>query len=208
MNFIEKFDKEFYELLKGTPSEKKRRVYPNISQRSEPFRSIFKLLENKDQKSFNIVETGVVRNLGNWNDGQSSILFQEFLKHHNGSLMSVDIDPIACSLARSILDKNIVTVICEDSIKFLSTVNISKVDLFFLDSYDVVFKNDAASAEHHLKEFKTIEPFLSKGTIIAIDDNTYFQGVRSGKGRKIFEYLANKNIHPVYDGYIIFYHWN
>jgi predicted O-methyltransferase YrrM len=207
MTFLEKFDRNYYELLKGTPSQKKKTVYPNISQRSEPFRLIFSLLEDKGKNFYNIVETGVVRNLGNWNDGQSSILFEDFLKHHAGLLRSVDINESTCNVANNILDNAISKVTCSDSILFLSNIKISDVDLFFLDSYDVVFKDDTASADHHLKEFKIIEPNLSKGTLVAIDDNTYFNGNRSGKGRKIFEYLQEKNIQPIYDGYIIIYKW-
>jgi predicted O-methyltransferase YrrM len=207
MTFLEKFDRNYYELLKGTPSQKKKNIYIDIFQRSVPFRLIFSLLEEKNKKFYNIVETGVIRNLGNWNDGQSSILFQEFLKHHNGILRSVDINQAACEIAKKILDNNLANVTCSDSIEFLSNVSISDVDLFFLDSYDVVFKDDAASATHHLNEFKIIESKLSKDTIIAIDDNTYYNGVRSGKGRKIFEYLQEKNINPIYDGYIIVYKW-
>lgn len=208
MSFLEKFDKEFYELLKGNVSEKKKNTYPNIAQRSEPFRLIFSLLEQKNKSYYKIVETGTIRLLGNWNDGQSSILFQEFLKYHTGSLDSVDISAKACDVARNILDKNISNVSCNDSLKFLESINnIAEIDLFFLDSYDVNFKKDEDSAEHHLKEFKIIEPNLSKGTIIAIDDNTYFNNQRSGKGRKIFEYLSAKNINPIFDGYIIVYVW-
>jgi predicted O-methyltransferase YrrM len=208
MSFLEKFDEKYYELLKGNVSKKKKITYPNIAQRSEPFRLIFSLLEGKNKKSYNIVETGVIRNIGNWNDGQSSLLFQEFLKLHNGSIKSVDISIDACNIAISFLDPAYAEVTCDDSVKFLSTVNVEAVDLFFLDSYDVVFKNDKNSADHHLKEFMAIESRLAKGTLIAIDDNTYFNGNRSGKGRKIFEYLQEKNIHPIYDGYIIIYNWD
>jgi len=208
MSFLKKFDEQYYELLKGNVSEKKKLTYPNIAQRSEPFRLIFSLLEEKNKKSYSIIETGVIRNIGNWNDGQSSLLFQEFLKLHSGSIKSVDISIDACNIAKSFLNSNYSEIICDDSVKFLSTVNIESVDLFFLDSYDVVFKNDNNSATHHLKEFMTIESRLSKGTIIAIDDNTYFNNNRSGKGRKIFEYLQEKNIHPIYDGYIIVYKWD
>jgi predicted O-methyltransferase YrrM len=208
MSFLKKFDKEYYELLKGNVSEKKKLTYPNIAQRSEPFRLIFSLLEEKNKKSYSIVETGVIRNIGNWNDGQSSLLFQEFLKSRSGSIKSVDISIDACNIAKSFLDPTYAEVTCEDSVKFLSTINVESVDLFFLDSYDVVFKNDKNSAEHHLKEFMAIESRLTNGTLIAIDDNTYFNGDRSGKGRKIFEYLQAKNIYPIYDGYIIIYNWN
>lgn len=208
MNFLEKFDNEYYELLKGNATRKKMETYPNFAQRSDPFRQIFSILENKHKDFYNIVETGTIRKLGNWNDGQSSLLFQEFLKCHNGFLKSVDINTNSCEIARTILDSRYCHVTCDDSINFLSSIDVSEIDLFFLDSYDVKFKNDNDSAEHHLKEFKIIEPNLTNGTIIAIDDNTYFDRKRSGKGRKIFEYLQEKNIHPVYDGYILIYIWD
>jgi hypothetical protein len=86
MSFLPKFNNSFYPYLNGNPSEKKKQVYANIFQRADAFRLIFSLLELKNKKSYNIVETGVIRNLGNWNDGQSSFLFQEFLK--SGSLVS------------------------------------------------------------------------------------------------------------------------
>lgn len=207
MKFLKKFDKEFYNLLNGSPSNKKKSMYPNIFQRAEPFRLIFSMLEEKNKTFYNIVETGVLRKLDNWNDGQSSFLFQNFLKCSNGFLKSVDINPETCNNARQILDEKYSNVTCSDSLKFLSSIDVSTIDLFFLDSYDVDFRNDEDSANHHLNEFKIIETNLSKDTIIAIDDNTFYNGIRSGKGRKIFEYLQEKNINPIYDGYIIVYKW-
>ena len=207
MSFLKKFDAEFYPHLNGTPSPKKQASYPNIFQRADAFRLIFSSLELMKKTSYNIVETGTTRKIGNWNDGQSSYLFQEFLKEHSGNLKSVDINSENCNTAKTILDSTICNVYCDDSVNFLSTIDSAKVDLFFLDSYDVDWNNCDLSAAHHLKEFKTIENNLKPGTIIAIDDNTYIHGDRTGKGRDIFDYLQNKNILPIYDKYMIIYIW-
>ena len=207
MSFLKKFDAEFYPHLNGTPSPKKQASYPNIFQRADAFRLIFSSLELMKKTSYNIVETGTTRKIGNWNDGQSSYLFQEFLKEHSGNLKSVDINSENCNTARTLLDSTICNVYCDDSVNFLSTIDSAKVDLFFLDSYDVDWNNCDLSAAHHLKEFKTIENNLNPGTIIAIDDNTYIHGNRTGKGRDIFDYLQNKNILPIYDKYMIIYIW-
>lgn len=205
MSFLPKFNKDFYPLLNGTPSRKKTIAYPNIFQRADPFRLIFSYLEDMKKTSYSIVETGTTRKIGNWNDGQSSYLFQEFLKIHSGMLRSVDISENNCDVARSILNPSLCTVTCSDSVEFLSTINPSDVDLFFLDSYDVDWNNCTPSAEHHLKEFQTIEEKIKPGSIIAIDDNLILNGNRTGKGKLIYEYLKSKNISPVYDGYIIIY---
>jgi hypothetical protein len=85
--------------------------------------------------------------------------------------------------------------------------DLAQVDLFYLDSYDVKWNNDSASAEHHLREFQTIEPRIQPGTVVAIDDNARFlnNGARTGKGRRIVEYLEFKGIQPLYDAYQIIY---
>jgi hypothetical protein len=85
--------------------------------------------------------------------------------------------------------------------------NLDQVDLFYLDSWDVKWNNDQDSAEHHLKEFLAIEPHLKPGAVVAIDDNARFlnNNGRTGKGRRIVEYLEAKNIQPIYDAYQIIY---
>lgn len=208
MTFLKRFDQEFYPLLNGTPSEKKKEKYPGIFKRADAFRLIFLELEKLNLSEYNIIETGVLRKLGNWNDGQSSFLFQEFLKTHSGKLRSVDINKENCNLAISSLDSNFVTIACDDSVNFLSTTDLTDVDLFFLDSYDVQWDNCDPSAEHHLKEFLAIEKSLTPGTIIAIDDNLVLNGERTGKGRDIYNYLKLKNITPVLDEYMIIYIWS
>lgn len=206
--FLNNYNEQYYNLLNIKIGWEKRSCSQNLYQRGDGFQIIFKLLEEQHKEKYSIVETGTLRNVGNWRDGQSSILFQEFLKTSSGSLQSVDINPEACAVSSNYLDPNYCTVTCSDSHKFLKTIDASTVDLFFLDSYDVRWENCDPSAAHHLEEFKIIEQQLKPGTIIAIDDNTFYKGVRSGKGRDIYEYLKSKNILPIYDEYIIIYQWN
>ena len=87
--------------------------------------------------------------------------------------------------------------------------DLDQIDLFYLDSYDVEWLDDESSATHHLNEFLVIEPFLNSGKILAIDDNSFLiSGKRTGKGRKIYEYLEKKSILPMYDAYQIIYVFN
>jgi len=77
--------------------------------------------------------------------------------------------------------------------------------LFYLDSYDVDWNDDTASADHHLKEFLVIEPFIRPGCVIAIDDNSRWidNNRRTGKGRRIVEYLYDRGHLPILDEYQI-----
>jgi hypothetical protein len=79
--------------------------------------------------------------------------------------------------------------------------------MFYLDSYDAVWNDDTPSAEHHLKEFLAIEPFLTPGTVVAVDDNSRWVNTnqRTGKGRLVVEYLEQKGIYPIYDEYQIIF---
>ena len=183
---------------------KKNKVLSNLYQRGEGFQLIFELLLKQNLSSYQIVETGVTRSKS-WVDGQSTLLFQEFCRMHTGNVSSVDINEETCVAARTAFDKSIVSIQCNDSVEFLKLLNSDNINLFYLDSYDVNFKNFHLSAEHHLKEFKAIELKIQSGTIVAIDDNTFYEGVRSGKGAYIYEYLKNKNIFPIVDDYQIIY---
>jgi hypothetical protein len=203
--FEKRFLKDYFRLLNPRTNWERADVNSNLYQRGTGFRKIFDYLLQIKKNNYSIVETGVLRNIGVWTDGQSSFLFQEFCKYHNGSLKSVDIDSEACDIARNFLDPKIVSVTCGDSIEFLKNIDTTNVDLFYLDSYDVIWSNYLPSAEHHLKEFLEIENRLSPGTLVVIDDNTFYQKKRAGKGTLIYEYLKDKGKLPVYDDYQIIY---
>jgi predicted O-methyltransferase YrrM len=198
-------------LAERTPGDKqaaKRGLQPGLGQRIDGFGLMFDLLLKNPRPEYHIIETGTCRDPGNWKDGQSAVLFTAFVDITGGRVRSVDINPDACERARRHLSDQRFEVVCSDSVAWLSQQkDLDQVDLFYLDSYDVKWHDDNPSAEHHLREFQTIEPFLQPGTIVAIDDNARFAdtGRRTGKGRRIVEYLESKNIHPIYDHYQIIY---
>lgn len=207
MTWLTIYRSQYRKLLDWSTSGQKRGLQEGLYCRAEGFELIFEQLERQRQSQYHVVETGTLRNPGNWKDGQSAKLFTEFVEYHDGSVRSVDIDPQACAAARQALVSDKFTVSCSDSVSWLQgQPDLDKVSLFYLDSWDVKWHNDSASAEHHLKEFQAIEPFLRSGSLVAIDDNAWtLQGQRCGKGRKVVEYLASKNIQPLYDRYQIIY---
>ena len=176
--------------------------------RAVGFDIIFRLLLNQKQSNFNIVETGTLRTPGNWMDGQSARLFTEFVDLYDGQVRSVDIDSMACEAARGTIVSNKFSVAHSDSVAWLQQqTDLDQVDLFYLDSYDVDWNNDTASAEHHLNEFLTIEPFVGPGLVLVIDDNSRWVNNhrRTGKGRRVVEYLETQGHLPIYDEYQIIF---
>ena len=169
---------------------------------------MFELLLANRSSGHEIIETGTLRNPGNWKDGQSAALFTEFADHHGGRVRSVDIDSEACASARTAITSKRFQVQCSDSVAWLNSLDdLAQVDLFYLDSWDVKWADDTDSADHHLKEFEAIESYLKPGAVVAIDDNSRFRdsGQRTGKGRRIVEYLDQQGKQPIYDAYQIIY---
>lgn len=200
------FSKKFYDNLNCLEKPNHTGLKDNIWQRGNGFKIIFDNLLEIKRNNFQIVETGTCRS-GKWSDGASSILFTEFISFFGGKVQSVDIKKKNVLAARKLINNENFVVHHANSIDFLNFLeNKEIVDLFYLDSYDVKWDNDSQSAEHHLDEFKIIEPFLNN-CVVAVDDNTKFQNnnQRTGKGRKIFEYLEKKDIYPVFDDYILVY---
>ena len=130
------------------------------------------------------------------------------MDYHSGSVRSVDIDPSAVNSARNAIQSTNFESTCMDSVIYLATqLDLDRVDLFYLDSYDVKWNDDHLSAEHHLREFQVIEPNLKPGAIVVIDDNSRFleSNCRTGKGHYIADYLQAKGHEPLYDAYQIIY---
>lgn len=207
-DWLEHFHSEYFALLEPKSGGAKRGVHEGLFHRAKGFQTMFQLLLQRELDEYHIVETGTLRNPGNWKDGQSAKLFTEFVDQIGGWVKSVDINARACQNAREHLTSPKFSVHCGDSVDFLSSQpDLGDVHLFYLDSYDVKWHNDHDSATHHLKEFCAIESHLSPGTIVAIDDNTRLldSNRRTGKGRLIVEYLERKSVYPIYDEYQIIY---
>ena len=176
--------------------------------RAVGFDIIFRLLLNQKQSNFNIIETGTLRTPGNWMDGQSARLFSDFVELYGGQMRSVDIDSVACEAARNTITSDKFSVAHSDSVAWLKQqTDLDQVDLFYLDSYDVDWNDDTASANHHLNEFLVIQPYIHPGCVVVIDDNSRWvnNNRRTGKGRAIVEYLETQGHFPIMDEYQIIF---
>lgn len=142
-----------------------------------------------------IVETGCVRQAGNWSgDGQSTVVFDRIVNRCGGKLTSIDISPESCAVARRLVPN--ANVICADSIATLrSLLNAESIDLLYLDSYDATGHFD--SPLHHMGELAAIYTRLKDGCMIAIDD--CFDG---GKHKYVARFFEDIGIKPLIEGYI------
>jgi len=206
MNWLEHYRTTYYPLLNINATGVENILAHGMYNRAIGFDIMWRLLLNQKSTDFNIIETGTLRTPNNWTDGQSAALFTRFVEYHGGQMRSVDIDPVACDIAQGFISSKQFTVTCSDSMEWLKQqTDLDQVDLFYLDSYDVDWNNDTDSANHHLKEFKVIEPFIRSGTVVAIDDNSRWvhNNCRTGKGRAVVEYLESQGQVPIYDEYQI-----
>lgn len=207
MTWINHYREHYRPLLDHATNAAKRGLEPGLYCRARGFDIMFEHLLGQTAP-YHIIETGTMRKPGNWKDGCSAQLFTEFVDAHGGTVRSVDIDPAACQTSAAAIASTNFSVSCSDSVGWLQQqTDLEQVTLFYLDSYDVKWDDDVPSARHHLREFQTIEPYLTPGTMVAVDDNARraHDGSRTGKGRMIVEYLETQNIVPVFDEYQIIY---
>ena len=173
-------------------------------KRDRSFQKIFEILEKTQNERFMIVETGTTRKKDNFRgDGQSTILFDEFVNYYDGAVISIDIDPTACRLARR-LTSDKTCVLDGDSVDILNQLDhntIEQIDLLYLDSYDVNFNDTHPSSLHHLKELTTVYSRLKEGCIIAVDDNIN----DTGKGKYIKEFFDHISCEKIVDEYQLVY---
>ena len=208
--WLDHYRKTYYPLLNIHFTANNHVLAPGMYNRAVGFDIIFRLLLNQKRTNFSIVETGTLRTPDNWVDGQSARLFTEFVDQYGGNVRSVDIDADACQAARDHIKSKNFSVANSDSVTWLTQrTDLDQVDLFYLDSWDVDWNNDTASAEHHLREFQAIESYLKPGCVVALDDNSRWSNnyCRTGKGRRVVEYLYDQGHLPIYDEYQIIFHF-
>jgi len=196
-------------------------AHPKLAQRQPTLRYVFEHLDRKNGAVF-IVETGCVRQAGNWaGDGQSTILFDRFVSQWPGSVMhSVDIDPSATALCRTLVSSG-TQVHTGDSVPFLRQLarrppeGFAAADLLYLDSYDVDFDAPHPSALHHMKELVAASRLIGPGTLVVVDDApreaVFIQSGNeigllteprvSGKGKYVADYARSLGLAPVFSGY-------
>lgn len=115
-----------------------------------------------------IVETGCLREPGNWwDDGQSTALFGWLASKTKGTVLSID-------YAKESLDAAVATVpnavpVQMDSILALRNIgDAENIDILYLDSMDRTDRWD--SPLHHIGELASIYSRLKSGCLIAVDD--------------------------------------
>ena len=169
---------------------------PRLGKRKDTFRQIFEILENKEKDFYVIVETGCIRIQNNWEgDGYSTVLFDEFVNVYDGIVRSVDINDKHCQLARYFAtDKSIIST--DDSVRFLWNLKLErKIDLLYLDSYDVEDKNDVhAAAFHHFMEFYAATNNLSKDSLIVVDDCDMKDCGKAKYIKQFMDHIGNKSV--------------
>lgn len=152
---------------------------PKLGAREVAFRKAFAYLDTLQRTGpVTIVETGCTRIAGNWaGDGQSSVLFDRYLSHcpAGSEAHAVDIDPNATAQCRQLVS-NRVHVHTGDSVPVLRQIARTladagrTIDLLYLDSFDVDWKNTTPSSAHHLKELVSIVGSLRSDTLVMVDD--------------------------------------
>jgi hypothetical protein len=150
---------------------------PNLGFRERTLRKTFEYLDTLPDPIV-MVETGCLRKIGQWSDGQSTLLFcvYKLFRGNGARVITVDIDPISTQNCFEIVG-NQAEINTYDSVAFLHKLKIDftakkiKPSFFYLDSFDVNWYYPLESAAHHLKELTAISPILEKNTLVVIDDS-------------------------------------
>lgn len=160
-----------------------------------------------------IVETGCARQENNFNgDGMSTLIWDRVVDRTNGEAHSVDINPLSVNFARSKVGPR-TKVHCADSVNWLQQAENEligmnrRIDLLYLDSFDLDDQNPHPSSLHHIFELLSIKSALRPGTLVAVDDNGMVNGVPTGKGTYVAQWMATNNKRFVYQGYQWIWEW-
>lgn len=202
MKFSQIFKEKYYNKLltpnNGNP----------VRNRADSFLKIFEFLELKNKNFYTIIETGCMRasfgNLCFGDDGCSTYLFDEFINHYDGQLLSVDISKDNCEHAEKMVSKK-TKITVSDSVKFLWDLNIKEnIDFVYLDSFDVEIHDPIPSQLHHLKELCALINKLNKGTLIVIDDHdAFFTDGKIGKSQYVNKFMEDIGAKKYFEGYQI-----
>jgi hypothetical protein len=171
------------------------------------FRKIFEELLDKKSGGFTIIETGVLRKPGKWIDGQSSLIFYEFLNIFGGKLISIDLNEKNLKICDKALRAGVwpsgkanLVLIFGNSLEELKKIK-GEADLLYLDSYDLDIRNPEPAMAHHLKEVESAAEIIKRSNdlLIAVDDN--FRDI--GKGKYVREWAQKTNKEILLDSYQI-----
>ena len=164
-----------------------------LGKRAEAFRLIVDSLP----PNFVAVETGTVRQSGNWiGDGQSTVVWDAAARVLAGHVTTIDIDPVGAQIVDQ-LGLTHTTAITADSLVTLRKLSCA-ADLLYLDAFDIDFAAPTAAQQHHLREIAAAWHLMRPGSIVAVDDNLS----HAGKGKLVGEFLAQRNATEIHTGYV------
>jgi len=203
MTYSKRFSSKFFSrLLKPAHPDNP------IRDRATSFEIVFEHLDQKNVKSFTIVETGCMRadhgELAMGDDGASTYIFDDFINYYDGQVLSVDICQANVDHANGMTsDKT--KVHCQDSVDFLWNLPKKQIDFLYLDSYDIVRENPHPSQLHHMKEMCAVIDKLGKGSIVCVDDHdAFFTGDgKIAKGSYVKDFMDDIGYEPIHEGYQI-----
>ena len=166
------------------------------------FKELFKnMLEIKDPQ---IIETGIA-SAGT----QSTYLFNEYVKKYGGRFWSVDNNEYLVNTHQNNMCPA-TSLVCNDSVKFINDWvkynNDKKIDVVYLDSYDLDWYNYHDSALHGLKEYTALLPSLKNGSLLLIDDTPrvpYWLDSRDKLYNDMSNFYTNNNYLPGKGMYIL-----
>ena len=151
-------------------------IASKLRHREISFRKVFTYLDAQPAPII-IVETGCLRKLDNFGDGQSTLLFDKYtMSRGKGSkVYTVDINPKATKVCKDVVSEH-VEIVTDSSVRYLTYLSKNflktktKVSMFYLDSFDVDWRYPYPASAHHLKEFTAINRLLHEDTLVVVDD--------------------------------------
>ena len=179
-------------------------VAKKLGQREISFRKIFKYLDALPAPII-IVETGCLREIENFLDGQSTLLFDKYTlsRGNKSKVYTVDINPKSTKICKEAVSDN-VEIITDSSVRYLTYLSNSfvktktKVSMFYLDSFDVDWRYPHPAAAHHLKELTAINRILHKDTLVVVDDSPSYANLTQTqhKSNPTWEILSSPSPPP------------
>ena len=173
---------------------------PLLAHREKTFRKVFEYLDSRPSPLL-IVETGCARREGNWaGDGQSTVLFDNYiqLRDQASLCLTVDISPTSVEECRKLVSPR-VEVTQDDSVHFLSglarelVASQRKIDLLYLDSFDLDMVYWMPSAMHHLKELAAVMRCIDQHTLVVVDDCPLNANFITGENQQIL-FVGNPSV--------------
>ena len=164
------------------------------------FKELFKNMNNRSDLV--ILESGI-SSAGTY----STYLFNEYIKKYGGRFWSVDTNQYLVDVHKGNMCPG-TTLICNDSVAFFKdwVKQNDKVDVIYLDSYDLDWYNPQPAAMHGLNEYLALLPVFKPQTLLLIDDtpsNPYWLDCRNQLYMDMIEYYRINNYLPGKGQYVL-----